>query len=261
MPVLDISSSKEDRFAFAMSGGRLLATMLFPSDDVTRERVTRLWGAVVKQHTGPAHLATDYQKATAAILSERYTLWNKPWRSGMAAGRILRLVRQMAEQRPESEASVGKAIHILENTHKILGQSMKRSVVRKAWSDFKSVAHLWAAIEQFELCETSEEHEFERSMGLERVIDSEITNKDIRRKVDLQFVILSAPQLLLFIAEDWRRFGETFANSREKSLLLDSNETWAAPDDYELSECNLEVPALTRVEIEALESYKAPTRN
>ena len=237
MPTLEITTSTEDRFAFAMSGGRVLATMLYPADSVTRERVSQIFGAVLNQYPGPDQLATPYQTATFETLSEGYTIRPKQWRSGMAAGRILRLVRQIATHSPESEASVLKAIHVLTGVHKILGKQMGRSVVRQAWSDFKSVSHLWVAVEQLLL--------------------SQRPKDDLQRMLDSHLAIIVASQLLISIAEEWRQFGETF-RSRQKSPLLDPEETWAAPEGYDLTKGYPVIPPLDQDESRRLESYLAP---
>ena len=237
MPTLDITNSTEDTFAFAMSGGRVLATMLYPADSLTREHVTRLWGAFLKQHPGPDQPPTPYQLAAIADLTHHYTLVERQWRAGMAAGRILRLVRQMTTHRPKSEASVLKAIHVLTSTHKILGKSMGRSVARKAWSDSKSVSHLWVAAEQLLLTQRPK--------------------NDFQRMLDAHQTISIVPHSVVSIAEEWRQFAETF-RGRQRSPLLDPDETWKAPEGYSLGKSYPVIPPLDKDEIERLESYMAP---
>ena len=237
MPILEITSSTKDKLASTMSGGRVLATMLYPADSVTRQRVENLWGVLLNQYPGPGQIPSPYQITTIETLSEHYTLTPRQWRAGMAAGRILRLVRQIATYRPETEASVGKAIHVLTGAHEILGKSMGRSVVREAWRDFKPVSHLWVAAEQLLL--------------------SQRPINDIQRMLDTHLAIVAAPQFLISIAEEWRQFGEAF-RTRHKSSLLDPEESWAAPEDFDLTKSCPVIPPLDQDEIERLESYMAP---
>ena len=258
MPTLDITRSTEDAFAFDMSSGRLLATMLYPADSATRERVANLWGAFLKQYPGPGQPATDYQMAIFETLSEHYTLPHKQWRAGMAAGRILRLVRQIATHRPKSEASVGKSIHVLTNTHEILGKSMGRSVVREVWRDFRSVSHLWVAAEQLSLTKRPKRPkiDFRHISEPNRTTLQGIF--DLQGITDLHSTITDNPQSVVSIAEEWRQFGETFQTSRQKSPLLDSEETWVVPKDYDLVENCPVIPALNQDESNCLASYRAP---
>jgi len=136
---------------------------------------------------------------------------------------------------PERDGRCG--IHVLTGAHEILGKSMGRSVVREAWRDFKPVSHLWVAAEQLLL--------------------SQRPINDIQRMLDTHLAIVAAPQFLISIAEEWRQFGEAF-RTRHKSSLLDPEESWAAPEDFDLTKSCPVIPPLDQDEIERLESYMAP---
>lgn len=235
MPILDITESMEDLPARARSGGNVLAAMLAPSDSVRREHLMGLWAVFVDQHK------RDYQ---GVILDE---LWNnhwrveKRWRSGIIAGRILRLVRQLAKYRTNSEPSINKAVDILVNTRKILGKSVASTTVNNAWIEYRPVAHLWAAVDP------------------ETV--SMLPPDEPRSTVAIQGFalnhIVNATPFLVSSAEEWRQFGENF-KTRAGGTILDPTETWVAPQEYELTQCYPSLPPLSDIEIKALEAYRAP---
>lgn len=237
MPALEITRSTDDLLSFYMNSGQVLGIMLYPSDSVKRERFVGLFEASI---TGPPH---PHQQITWETLWDNYGFSKQQWRSGMIAGHVLKLFRQIEKHDPSCEASVLKAIHILINTRQVLGKSVKRSRVRQAWSDFKSVSHLWVAAENLS----------------DQWASSPKPETDIAQPIFAARAILDSGwcHALISIAEEWRQFGEKFQH-RGGLSLLDPDETWAAPKDYDVIQNYPVVPPLGQDEIRHLESYMAP---
>jgi hypothetical protein len=66
--------------------------------------------------------------------------------------------------------------------------------------------------------------------------------------------------LLLAVAEDMRRFGESFIMPRRQDPILTPAEVWKAPSDMNLPEIRIHLPPLTESPLEALERYRARPR-
>lgn len=241
MPTLEIARSTEDRREIIMSGPRVLATMLYPSDESRRKHCVELFGAF-----------EDLQEESsreAVWISLQSHISPEKLRSGIIAGHLLCLIRQMHIHRPTVEAGVLKAAHIISETCTVLGKPVKRSTVLNAWGDFKPVSHLWVA--GWVLANAPRPS---YDSGLANNLLCTVTNHFRCRE-------------MVSVAEDWRRFGESHQN-RQGLCVLDQNETWAAPRGYEVTSPSELFPAggsvpaipnLSPAELDALGGYKAPT--
>ena len=242
MPILEIASSTEDRREIIMGGPRVLATMLYPSDEFQRKHCVELFGAFEDLQEESSREAVWISLQQSLISSE------KQIRSGIIAGHILCLVRQMHIHHPTVEASVGKASYIISEVCTILGKPVKRSTIMKAWGEFKPVSHLWAA--GWVLANAPQPN-----------YDGVLMNS-----LFLTIINHFKCRKMVSVAEDWRRFGENHQN-RQDSCTLDHNETWAAPRGYEVTSPSELFPAggsvptipnLSAAELDALGGYKAP---
>ena len=127
---------------------RLLAVMLFPNDADRRELF--LSDAVA--------MRSLYEKADPSerdILDRIDPLPDidgpSPRQRGAIAGEILFVMRTIAERHAGYEASVNKAVYILERRLKDVNDETGerwptgRRFIRESWTSHKAVSHLWAS--------------------------------------------------------------------------------------------------------------------
>jgi hypothetical protein len=198
----------------------LLATMLFPDDP---DPMAALPKVVDPQHPIFAGLAKD-----------RFL---EGWEQGKAAGLTLLAVRIIAEHHPAAETSIERAALLVESGTRTLRRAKNRKnfprherKIREAFYNYRCVAHLWAA---WMLLETSRVFEVAGSIDL---------------------------GLLLAVAEDMRRFGESFMMPRRREPILTPSEIWKVPNDMNLPEIRIHLPPLAQSALEALERYRARPR-
>lgn len=228
MPYLDLGDWKNGLDAFAPV--RVFATMLFPTDD---QRRTEYLALTFKQaRLAPASPSEKPPPLYRALETARkvYLTEGKPGRGGYLAGEILAIVWNIAEHHegsPRGEASVSKAKELLVEAKK----SGKRfpggliasnsETLRKAWSNFQSVSHLWFAAS----CWIPGEAVLEKSeTALPDAVNKALTSENF--------------PAILAVAEDIRRFGEAHTTrAREGGKpkpTLSPKETWKLPDGFPL---------------------------
>jgi hypothetical protein len=229
---------RDDGQLYDDAAARVVATMLYPKDETPREQLVAYSGEralhlaniqipsdlTAKTHFGPSE--NEFTQDAAQSLKS----------GGRLAGQLLVLLRQLDVYRPE-DASVRKAIDLMERLlikskrACIAGPSPGGSTIRKAWSKFKSVCHLWAAYRIFE-------HD-----------ENLLSNKHL-------------PEFLA--ASEWMR---AFAESHipppktvKSRPLAEEGELWKAPDQLQLDCIEFQVPPLSHEELRLLDKYTAEKR-
>jgi len=160
---------------------------------------------------------------------------------GVFAGTILTYIWRMDKGNVKDGGSVNKAIFLID---KIKGEEIRKKskndnlpynekFIRQAWSDFKSVSHLWAAFGIW----SSNGAPSELSPFLPRSF--------------LRFISL---------AEKFRKFGTTHLPRAKKEYTLAEQETWFPPKNFKIIDFEFEITPLTPKELEVLEEYRAPKK-
>lgn len=162
---------------------------------------------------------------------------NERWCRGMVAGSVMNLIGYLDQVNPP--ASVNKAIYI-EESHlenhpvcpNIIGRSDK--VIWKAWSEFKSVAHLWGAC----CC-----------WG---------TRIDIN---DYMSWMKSQESFLYFldIAKWFQRAGLSIIPKSKSDPILEENTIWKIPNELQIEEVIIRYEEEKWIS-ELIEKYRAPKR-
>lgn len=158
---------------------------------------------------------------------------------GIIAGLILFSIKQMKEQEENSDfiggGSVNKAVDLISTTRKIPaekeGKGISPASIRQYWTKYKSVSHLWAAYIMWGYAGKVEEISPHRQSSL---------------------------PVFLALAEDFRRFGESYISHGQTGSLLSKGETWRPPTDAPLYKLTFNIPPLTPPELEALKNYRPP---
>ena len=159
---------------------------------------------------------------------------------GEIAGLILVFIWRMETSNVGSGGpSVNKAIFLETNLDKrrVKGPKDKNlpfneTYIRKLWSDYKSVSHLWAAFMQWQ-----------------------VVGKP------MEFSPFNVPGIWGFIslAEKFRQFGTTYIPRGQKTSILINDETWFPSKNFKPIEFPFIMPPLTPKELKVLEEYRAPT--
>ena len=119
-----------------------------------------------------------------------------------------------------------------------------RSSVKKMWSDYRSVSHLWAAVWFARLLKNT------NTGGKATLSDFSSAAQDL-------FSGAAHTRWALAVGDNFRQFGEEY-RTRTGGVLLDSNEMWCLPAGCELTVVHARMPALTDIEVTILKDYKAP---
>lgn len=162
---------------------------------------------------------------------------------GATAGAILMWLMQIDRDAPP--ASVNKAMVALEDHRQEAtyadGSHGPRSLreIQKAWSEYKPVAHLWAALFALQL----------------RQKDPYVFDDDVVRS----FFIESLPEFLA-AAECFLRFGANFYSHGQRKPLLTRSEVWHLPRGVSLPPFDVTLPPIADQTIKILQEYRAPRR-
>ena len=262
MPCFDFLDESDLRAG--MIGYQVMAHMAFPTDPLKRQEfkdVMNAWFLKLADRPGnplvvwrgdPSRAAISHLlhrrssgPAEQQVLREVGTVVAK----GLVAGEALILIQQLAINDPK-RASVNKACHMLAAAGKA-GQWVSgrmpiryqnpKSLRDQAWTPYKSVAHLWAA------------HNI-----LEQETYGEMDGTQKRRIV---FFDPKDTLLLLALAEEFRRFGETHIPHGQTGSTLSPDETWQVPSDFLLPERSIDSSPITNpVYLHALSTYRASRR-
>jgi hypothetical protein len=162
-----------------------------------------------------------------------------PW---FAAGMILALIRRMATHHSDIPGgpSVNKAMFVLEHAHFPMVPRNSR-YLRMAWTNYKPVAHLCAALFDF-FIECLEEGGSPIEIGAK-----------MERKLNVEF------PAFLATADAYQEFGLNYAPHRAKGQpLLDSAEAWLLPDEKQWAPTPYVPAPLDERLLELARRYRAP---
>lgn len=224
---------------FFIPGVPLLGHMLFPDNEHLRHQ---LFAAIepVRQRLlefsgrhdprffgGPASVELIAETAREHLFKPADTVTEKQW---TRAARILRFVTDMAHDERSANlrggASLNKAFLALAD----LAPRIQTASLRRAWDDFRDVAHLLAATEYLVEC-----------------ANESLAGDDIRAfNVD---VLLFAPDLLLPLAYRFQEFGLSHRASTSKQTLLDPERLWRIPEPTGSNTVRLPTKPLTNEEM------------
>ena len=236
----------------------LMPVMLFPQDEHMRtelqEKMTaRIFSSALYQwHKQNAQ--EDDQQATL-IISRKLDSWMQKhtqpviepfskqiWQGGIAGLILLRLM-QIDGQAPP--ASVNKAMaaaeDYLQRVPSTDGSYGPRSLrgIQQAWSEYKPVVHLWAA--------------------LLALLRREKSRSAFAVDALLSFFTESLPEFLA-VAEYFLRFGADFHSRGQRKPLLTRSEVWHLPQGVSLPPFDITLPPLADQTIKILQEYCAPIR-
>lgn len=161
---------------------------------------------------------------------------------GAIAGVVLLLIHSIATATPElaGKASVNKVIHLMEmHGAELFGRRFERNDVLPAWSQFRDVAHLWAAEIYME------------SFFPEEILAAEA--KEPKNEANSTHRLLRK----LVHARNFQTFGLSFKPKSSPKMLLDIESTWcigSLPWEYEETMPIVIDPKI----LGSLEDYQAP---
>ena len=215
----------------------IAAVMLSPADERRRNEIIAT-GYVdtalqISQPIPPEIAEVIHCRASAATITSQA---GPQGYLGWVAGQILLFILRCDAHRPE-DASVRKAINIIERAlaraDRLQGRKFSSSTatLRKAWGDYKSVSHLWAALHLLE--------KGEYGLNTENLTE------------------------FLGTAEFLRRRGERHhppPKHAKTTPTLASNETWRAPEILGLPHIAFEAPPLSTQELAWLTEYRVPKK-
>jgi hypothetical protein len=208
------------------------------------------WQSFVKKHTGELRNELDgIYSASGGIRSLYNSIGHDAYMQdyyencyrGALAGNVLIYIRRMADSHLTNEASVSKAIFMVEE---IIGRKMLRKqknknisiserFIRKAWSDFKLVSPLWAAYGYW--------------IGWKKLPSCS------------PFFLEGIPRFFS-LANNFREFGTTHVPRASKIPTLLPQETWLPPKKIKIIDFLLEPFPLSSKELKVLDNYQAPIR-
>lgn len=238
MPVMDLHVPEWE----ALLPINVQAYMHYPEDEPARD-------AFIAHKIGEVLLATahtnndDYINMPTdlldIILRTRGTVVHEVTReiveSGAIAGQILLGLLKM--QSEGIEASVNKAIHLsiafYENAASKNGDKLKAKSVRafrKAWSDYKSVGYLWAAVQL--------------------TVDSPADYAFNEAIEDKPLLVLGLARKLLHMTKD-------ITNKNAQGPSLSYEEMWTIPEDIALPDVEVSFNGLSKAQRERLKTYTA----
>lgn len=181
--------------------------------------------------------------------------WTRRWWSIVYTGKLIALIGSMHQHHPEVEASVNKAIHILCKTDGSDKERMSNfrqcgfpqvyeSSLKKAWAQFRPVAHLCGAYV------TTETHFYEDELS-----------RDFWEYWQYPPAFYDDEMFSIFcrLAKTVEKFAISFFPRGQRQPLITRDELFCLPD--EVFESGTPLPTfrtLTEEEIAALESYRAP---
>ena len=236
-----------------------LPVMLYPQDEQARaecqETMTVQYLSEVLYEWCECNDLADYQPIRlamhrrlhawvhrhAALLSQQE---QKRFWQGVVAGAVLIWLMQIDRDAPP--ASVNKATVALEDHLRGVvpftdGSYQPKSLreIQKAWSEYKPVVHLWAAVFALRFREKN----------------PSAFDADMLRS----FFTESLPEFLA-AAEYFLRFGTNFYSHGQRKPLLTRSEVWHLPQGVSLPPFDITLPPLADHTIKILQEYCAPKR-
>jgi hypothetical protein len=157
----------------------------------------------------------------------------------LAVGELLHTVRCIAQFHREvaGGASVNKAVKVMGARADVPGALRNRAGLMEAWSEFKPVAHVCAALTE------AYDHVGERAKAMSE---------------DEPF--FGRLGWTLAVARDYQEFMTTFIPHGRREGLVLVEESWTIPAGLTLPNVQIGTGVLSPKAIEALRNYKAPKR-
>jgi hypothetical protein len=158
---------------------------------------------------------------------------------GRIAGQILILIWRMKNSCVPTGASINKAkflVYELYRKQRNLHAKdfpFNEKFISEAWSNFKTVSHLWAAFFAWETMDKPQ--------------------KDTPFPVTQIFEFIS-------LAENFRNFGTTYLPRGQKTPILLNKQTWFPPRGFKPFDFQFEILPLYPDELEVLREYRAPKK-
>ncbi len=251
MPELPISDGAGALILFAPT--LILARMLYPRDEAGHaqylawrilaiaaetpesEEVALPQCVTVPQFALQAAVAApSHHDVIGAALSQA--------KGAHAAGEILRFVYRCRVHHPEHRPSVSKTWDILSKTwvgwsnHDGEPLSCSVSYLKRAWTTFKPVAHLWAALPL-------------------------LPNPVGTSAIEFDSARLGGLPAFLSLAEAFRRIGESIIAHGQSVPVLNPAESWSSPPDLRLNGTHIDLPPLSEETLGLLAVRRAPRRS
>ncbi|HVT19728.1 MAG TPA: hypothetical protein VHQ90_26530 [Thermoanaerobaculia bacterium] len=241
MPVLPITDENGELHLFAPT--EVLAVMLHPNDEPRRDDF-RVWGLAhnilnmedEEKRTKVLQASAELLVSTLFRLPDQLTFLRRTIKyagSSWVAGEMLLFMLSAALHHPQHESGPTQAVYTMSRTHRgrtFGGEAaaVKARTLWKAWSRFKSAAHLVAV----------------RQIALQ---DQQEMTPDLMEMIT-RLLIEDLP-VFLATSEGLRQLGE-------RHRILDGRETWRVPDNLDLPPAKIEVPPLPASALEVLASYR-----
>lgn len=261
MPLLNCLD--ESMLCAGMAEFQLFTIMAYPTDEVSRAEfldVLQAW--LVELSRRPNHPVVWLRQPSPAdfmqLLRRRdqgpaaQDVWRRAgdaYAKGSVAGEALMLIRQLTVHGP-NRGSVNRACHILAEAGKASKWTSgcwpipfrnPTSLRDKAWTPYKSVAHFWTAFNIL----VQERFQDGQGQPVEYPIQQPLHDPE-------DFIIL------LTVAEEYRRFGETHIPHGQKIATLSPHETWQVPPDIALPPFTASIPPITTSwYLQAMSTYTA----
>lgn len=231
----------------------ILSVMAYPNDDKARKK---LLANISSKASGDAKLDKGLRGGLGEIFSkmggiptlhdspeyiEIIKQYNLSVYRGHLAGAVLHYIWRIEVSSASSGASVNKAKFLVVELFKEIKNEItawkdypfNEKYISQAWSDFKPVAHLWAAFLQWDMWGRPEDLAPYRPLGVNGFIS---------------------------LSEKFRTFGITHFPRAKNAATLSSEKTWAPPKEFKPIALQNEIlpPPLSPEDLEVLEEYRAP---
>jgi len=187
-----------------------VGVMLYPSEDEApqaRAYAAQYLASLLQSHPDKASLfSTEQIQTLFAEAGLPLKDIQSRWYQGIAAGQVFKTYFAIHNTNPE-RASLSSAIKIAEKTAKKHEQTGSRAFLMECWSNYSSVAHLWAAWE------------------LRRGRFSDVPKVGYDLATDFHAFLMEA--------EIFRRWGETWVHTRAKAVPPLKGDNWRVPDGWQ----------------------------
>lgn len=234
MPTIDLCGDSADFL-------RVFAVMAHPGDERMRQEfLACAISRVFEDEVGDVEIPATILRALlhSPSMETVFDRAAESARGGSVAGDVLLYLAEMAKT-GVNEPSIRKAIYVASDylSDATCGDGKKPGAsdpsIRKAWEEFKPVAHLWAA---FRICQFGG-NEFP---SLPFDLDGDAFSR------------------FLSVADFFLSFGEDFQPTRSKNgeTALIAEDVWRLPKEYRVEPIKLSIDSLPYWMIDRLNSYR-----
>ena len=215
----------------------------FSEEDKTNlEFIELIQGLLVQEAKKKLELEYELRDGEKTLLhspsyKEIVACFEKAFREGSIAGKMLFLLGQMNDAKLTGGPSINKVIHIFEKLgtkepRKDNNPANRRFWKEIVWPRYKSVAHLWATYFLWMENKCPDEYSLESDKGLIGFLN---------------------------VAEKFRKFITSFLPHGCKEPLISDDETWHPPQNLPPSFFpEIKLPKLTALQLKTLKEYRAP---